>query len=221
MRRGVQSSVGVGAVFAVIAVSLLLPGCPLSDGYYIEPPDAHGGAGMDAGGAGSSSAAGASVGGSVAGESNIGSGGDDGSGTSGCVSLTNLNHEYVFCFSPLTQAEARTICVDRGMTLAVIEAKAENDWIMSTLAARYSGPSPRAFIGANDMITEGEWRWADGALFWKGGAPVIGHYANWAPGQPDPGPMGASADCLSINIADGKWDDVSCTAELPYVCEPR
>ncbi|HYQ17426.1 MAG TPA: lectin-like protein, partial [Polyangiaceae bacterium] len=80
-----------------------------------------------------------------------------------------------------------------------------------------------ALIGANDVATEGEWRRADGVTFWRDGAAVSGNYANWAAGQPsDPNTTAAtSEDCLSIVSADGTWNDVSCDAELPYVCEPR
>jgi hypothetical protein len=109
------------------------------------------------------------------------------------------------------------------MTLAVIEDQAETAWIARTFSAQYGGDSVRAFIGANDVSTEGEWHWADGVTFWRGGQVVSGHSANGAAGQPnDSSPLsGASADCLSIGLSDGAWDDVSCTDELPYVCEPR
>ena len=110
------------------------------------------------------------------------------------------------------------------MTLVVIEDQAENDWIAKALSERYKGDSdsPRAFIGANDVTTEGEWRWANGNTFRRNGA-VIGQFINWSVGEPnDESPMSVgAADCLTIFLLDGTWADLSCDAELPYVCEPR
>jgi len=226
----------------LVAATLLLSGCPLTDHYAIEKDDAVGAGssiGTEAGGnSGVSSARGGGAGDGMPGTSGTsandasggfgvgeraGAGGNNGSRASGCVSVAKQGHEYVFCFSPSTQAEARAYCNDHGTTLAVIEDQAENTWIANEFSAEYGGESPRAFIGANDVSNEGEWRWADGVTFWRSGAPASGRYANWASGEPnDSSPStGASEDCLSIGFSDATWDDVSCTAELPYVCEPR
>jgi len=226
----------------LLVASLLLPGCPLKDDYYLEA-DGLGGApssgGMSEGGAvsnsgrgntseaGSTSDTGGSPGaGGTSGAANRGGeGGDDGSGTAGCVSVTNQGHEYAFCLETLTQAAARADCNARGMTLAVIEDQAENSWIAQTLSSQYEGDSTRAFIGANDSTTEGEWRWADGVAFWSGGAngdPVNRRYTNWVDGEPNnESPIPGAADCLTMYLSDGTWGDLSCDAELPYVCEPR
>jgi hypothetical protein len=222
----------------LVACGSLLPGCPLSDEYYVRKDDPGGrgaSAGTDTGGAyevsisgrgGESGAGGmASAGtpGAAGSVASAGAGGDDGS-TRGCVSATNDRREYTFCFSPLIQANARTHCGDLEMTLAVIEDRAEDDWIATTFAELYQGDGTYAFIGANDVATEGEWRRADGVTFWRGGADgaaVSGNYANWAAGQPsDPG-TADSEDCLTIGLADGAWNDMSCDTELPYVCEQR
>ena len=151
-----------------------------------------------------------------------GAGGDYVPDADGCVSLTNQGHEYAFCFNLLVQADARANCVDRGMTLAVIEDQAESDWIAKTLLALDSGANMRAFIGANDVTTEGEWRWADGIVFWRNGAAISGRYTNWSDTEPnDESPIEGAADCLTSYFSDGTWADLSCDAELPYVCEPR
>ena len=236
MRR-VANSVTGGALASLVAAALLLTGCPLKDDYSIAQDNAAGGpenGGTAAGGSPDSSGSGrsgasgvsgageaASAGSSAAGEG-ASAGGDNGSGTSGCISLTNQAHEYAFCFSPLSQSRARSNCSNRGMTLAVIEDEAENAWIIQTFSVQYAGDATRSFIGANDVSTEGEWRWADGVTFWRGGAAVSGHYTNWSDEEPnDSSSFTGAADCLSIYFADGTWADVSCEAELPYVCEAR
>ncbi len=217
----------------LVSASLLLAGWAPRDDYYIENDGGYGGGGGADWGAGgtapdfTSARGGASgVGGTPMPGGDAGIAGAAESETADCVSVTNEDHEYAFCFAPLTQARARANCGERGMTLAVIEDQAEDSWLSSTYSALYEGNSARAFIGANDVATEGEWRWADGTTFWRGGATgaaVSGRYVNWEAGQPsDPGSRTAgSEDCLALVFADGTWDDSSCESELPYVCEPR
>jgi hypothetical protein len=244
MRR-LSGSIRSGVVPFLVAVTLLLPGCPLKDDYHIEqgelggaqasggmaaagvpavPLSGRGGASDPSGMGGAIETSGAGGGGDASGMggNRAGAGGDDGFATSGCVTLTNQGHEYAFCFDALTQADARAACGERGMTLAVIEDQAEGAWIARTFSGQYGGDSPRAFIGANDLATEGEWHWADGTTFWRSGAAVSGRYTNWSEEEPnDSSPFTGAADCLSIYFSDGTWADVSCDAEFPYVCEPR
>jgi len=209
---------------------LLLPACPVTDDYFITKGDPNSG-GLATGGAYTVSSAGhgdvssAGHGGVSSAAAPAGAGGDDGSGTAGCVSATSQGHQYTLCFTPLNQADARGNCASLGMTLAVIDDQAENAWIASNFSRLYTGDSPHAFIGANDVAAEGEWRRADGVTFWRGGADgaaVEGNYANWDAGQPsDPVTTAGSEDCLTIGLPNGAWDDMSCDTELPYVCEPR
>jgi hypothetical protein len=111
------------------------------------------------------------------------------------------------------------------MTLVVIDDATENAWIAKTLSSRYAGDATRAFVGANDMTTEGEWHWADGVAFWSGdasGQPLNGRYTNFSDGEPNnESPVAGAADCLTMYLSDGTWADLSCDAELPYVCEAR
>ena len=216
----------------LVAAALLLPGCPLKDGYYLEP-DSTGGTNANGGATVSNSGRGGAL--DVAGESSAGgipgaggqsgTGGEPDSGTAGCVSATNRGHEYAFCLGTLTQSSARADCGTRSMTLAVIDDATENDWIAQTLVNLYQGDAVRDFIGANDATTEGEWRWADGVSFWSGdasGGPLNGRYTNWSDGEPNnESPITGAADCLTMYLSDGRWGDLSCDAELPYVCEPR
>jgi len=221
--RLAPSAVNCGLLLRLVAPSLLLPACPPHDDYYIQRIDSGSApaiGGTDAGGASTS----ISGGGNAAGAP-TGSGGGDAAGSSGCVTATNQRETYAFCFSSLIQANARANCGELGMTLAVVNDEPEDAWITSTLSRLYAGESSYAFIGANDVTTEGEWRRADGVIFWRGGAngaAVDGNYANWEAGQPsDAGKASESEDCLTIGIAAGTWNDMSCDTALPYVCEPR
>jgi hypothetical protein len=234
-----RSSVTAGSLPFLVAAAVLLPGCPVRDDFYIEYGE-HGGEQSSGGTAASGSSAASSGRGGTAGEgsgsgatSGVGAapgtsgasnqaGADNGSGTVGCVTLTNQGHEYAFCFDALIQADARANCGERGMTLAVIEDQAEDAWIAKTFRSQYKGDNLRAFIGANDVTTEGEWRWADGITFWRAGDAVAGRYTNWGDGKPNDSSSTTEAeDCLTFDLSDGTWDDMSCETELPYVCEPR
>ena len=54
----------------------------------------------------------------------------------------------------------------------------------------------------------GTWRWSDG-FEWK--------FTNWNKGEPNDG--GGGEDCVSLNSKDQKWNDISCTKSLPFICE--
>ena len=66
------------------------------------------------------------------------------------------------------------------------------------------------WIGANDIATEGEWRWPDGA--------PLG-YINWTSGEPND--FDGNEDCGEIKASKGEpvWNDVPCSRELHFVCE--
>jgi hypothetical protein len=79
-----------------------------------------------------------------------------------------------------------------------------------------------AWIGGNDLGTEGTWRWADNdqAQFWSGrgnGAPVGGAYSHWINSNPDE--LGSGEDCAVRRKTEDGWWDQPCSTRLDYVCE--
>jgi hypothetical protein len=111
---------------------------------------------------------------------------------------------------------ADAACTAKGETLNRITTLQENRFIAAFLAAPI-------WLGANDLTTSGQWRWAapgtnNGDLFWSGGptgAPVNNLFSFWGSGAP------ASQRCAAMEPGAGQWFDVNCNESLGYVCEYR
>jgi YHS domain-containing protein len=130
-----------------------------------------------------------------------------------CELAEHDGHEYWFCRNDRTWQDARTRCEHVGAELARIDDQAENDFVRGELVAD-------AFVGANDLDAEGQWRWSDdGAQLWSGGptgSPVGGLYSRWLFGQPNDF---LGEDCAVIDDFTGKWEDQKCHLPRDYVCE--
>lgn len=104
---------------------------------------------------------------------------------------------------------AAATCAGFGAELARVDASS----MQQELAALSNGA--RYWIGANDLRTEGQWVWTDGAAV---------DYDNWQMNQPDNGAMiPAEQDCALLahwgtSAEPGGWDDGQCTEELDYFC---
>ncbi len=109
--------------------------------------------------------------------------------------------------------------------LATITDQDEHDFIRERI-------SDSGWIGANDIASEGVWRWATGpeagTQFWTGGedgSAFGGAFTNWSEGEPNNG-GGDDIDenCAQIwfsNDSEGQWNDLACdsTANEYYVVE--
>jgi hypothetical protein len=98
-----------------------------------------------------------------------------------------------------------------GMKLVRIDSTEENNWVAAAIKD--------GWIGASDQTVEGEWRWADGTLFWLGtskGTSVNGLFTAWS--GPDPTGAPDRVDCARIDSA-GTWIDAFCDNTCPFVCE--
>jgi hypothetical protein len=172
---------------------------------------------------------GGASGGGMGGVSGGGMGGASGGGTGGaggyagasslgdCQTDTFGGHTYVFCNVNVAWTVARDNCASVGMFLVRVDDAAESQWVFDNV---YDAP-PRqgVWIGASDITTEGEWRWADGALFWLGtsmGSAQNGLFSAWYPTQPSgQGPR----DCAALDGGTLGWYDLDCMTPQPYVCE--
>jgi hypothetical protein len=189
-------------------------------------------AGSNGGTAGTDNSAGATA---TAGASALGGAGGDAT-TTGGTSATGGNsttcessadcacdaldgHDYWFCTQHLYWGDAEAHCESAGMFLVRIDSQAENDWLMATGTGHGVFEfNDFAQIGANDQAVAGEWRWPDGTLFWQGGAngkAVGGAYASWDASAPS----ASGVQKCSGTLGDGLWQDRSCTAAEPFICE--
>lgn len=117
-----------------------------------------------------------------------------------------------------TKAEALTRYGATGY-LATITSDSENVFVTARL-------SNAGWMGANDGVVEGAWRWVtgpeNGTQFWSGtsgGSTVGGNYANWGTGEPN---NAGDEDCGQyLAGGTGKWNDLPCgSTSLPgYVAE--
>jgi len=108
--------------------------------------------------------------------------------------------------------EATVACSSVGMQLVRIDSSAENDWISTSVN--------NGWIAATDSAVEGQWRWADGTLFWTGdkfGVPENGLFNAWKKNYPSGAP--ANTDCARIDSSSKTWIDVFCGSTLPFICE--
>jgi hypothetical protein len=124
---------------------------------------------------------------------------------------------YLFCTTSQDWNSARKLCMAEGADLAIVDSQDENTFLSDT--GKSIQPGASWWIGANDMLMEGEWNWVDGTQFWEGlrntGRPVLGRYHSWT--TTDPNDDG-DEDCGQL-YDDGTWNDNKCITSLSFICE--
>lgn len=99
--------------------------------------------------------------------------------------------------------------------LATITSQGEHDFILERI-------NKNGWIGANDLGSEGVWRWETGPeagdQFWtgdnEGGSAFNGAFTKWNAGEPNN--SGDSEDCGQIWFTEGssgQWNDLNCDSE--------
>ncbi|MBE9226175.1 DUF4347 domain-containing protein [Phormidium sp. LEGE 05292] len=102
-------------------------------------------------------------------------------------------------------ANSKTLFGLKGY-LVTITSESENSFVSSKLQGQ-------GWMGANDSVQEGEWRWVTGpeagTLFWQGlsnGSAVNGSYTNWQLGEPNNYGVNPGEDYAHF-LPTGKWND--------------
>ena len=143
-----------------------------------------------------------------------------------CVGYAFAGKGYMFCSIRGKRAEAAAACHDSAnRNLVEITSEAQNSFLVTQGSAlNWLGP----WIGASDIATDGDWRWANGTPFWSGdasGTSVGNRYSRWAPGNPNDGEAGQDCGILCTQLTAlacdsiGVWNDVSCNVERRgYIC---
>lgn len=103
--------------------------------------------------------------------------------------------------------EARSSCRKLEAHLASIRNKDEQILIKTKLS-RYKW-NHGAWIGLNDRVTEGKFKWADGSQYQSG--------QRW---HNEPGTT-RREDCVEVYVTKEslKWNDNSCEKKLPSICK--
>ncbi|XP_046546494.1 perlucin-like [Haliotis rubra] len=109
-------------------------------------------------------------------------------------------------------AEASSYCQFFGSHLARITSEDEDDYLRSR--ANEEKGSIGYWLGATDLIKEGE-------FMWEGGVPL--NYTNWAPGEPNNEMHPEqSGHCLMLQMTTGyKWNDNDCIKKTKFICERK
>jgi Lectin C-type domain len=186
-------------------------------------------AGGDAGetsGSGTGGSSGSGTGGSSGagsgGASGAGSGGTNGAGScvpdASCSCEVYLGHGYRFCTTEVTYDAGRAACQAANMGLVRVDDAAENAWLLQQFTNHgmfLAVSAPLVLLGGDDISVEGTWRWADGTVFWTGGAAAGNLYNNWAVTPR----VGGVSDCLGMRD-DGGWIDRACNSgAVTVACE--
>ena len=126
--------------------------------------------------------------------------------------LDDAERRLQFFDAPKTWAEAEADCRTRDAHLVTVCS----DRAAAELAEVVQVDSAHSFwIGLTDQRTEGVWQWADGGM-----CP----YRDWHTGGGEPN-GGTGENCANVWGAEHlsgrdtmSWNDITCEAELPYVC---
>ncbi len=121
----------------------------------------------------------------------------------GCLVRSRGGHDYQFCASPLSYAEAEAHCATQGQSLVRIDSAAESVWLARTGRAIRGGAW---WIGFQDREEEGTFVWPDGP----------GDFTNWNGNEPNDS---GGEDCTELRN-NGRWNDLACAQERPFICEP-
>ena len=123
------------------------------------------------------------------------------------ISWVNLQGScYKFSSKALNWTAAKSACEALGSDLVVIHSQTEQKALTSQIPK-----SQRTWIGMHrDRKDKSRWRWVDGSR------PT---YTHWYKGEPN----GLHEECAEIypEVHGWKWNDYTCSRELPYVCETR
>ncbi|OWF45339.1 perlucin-like [Mizuhopecten yessoensis] len=126
--------------------------------------------------------------------------------------LVHANSCYMDFNIQATWAEASMICDVYGGYLAEIGDEHEQHFIAGYISRKTkSSYKPGIFwLGASDLLTEGEWMWSNSDTYLT--------YKNFAPGEPNNAAGGEH--CLEFDFSGNfQWNDNNCENLYNFVCE--
>ncbi|XP_072024274.1 plasminogen-like [Amphiura filiformis] len=120
----------------------------------------------------------------------------------------NGNCYFINRYANVNYATARSECRQKGGVLTSIQSRAEQN-LLNELTGNIDN---WLWIGLNDIVWEGHFRWEDGSLY--------GHFRNWNPPNPDDW---FNEDCVHMLTGDnnGLWNDLSCESTEGYICKKK
>jgi hypothetical protein len=248
LRNG-SSRRGVLRAGAIAGFALMLPGCPLSDEYFVETAPRRPMHPMEMGGRGpgAAGAAGRANGGMAGLEGERPGAGRGGAGATlpvpdYCESKSDGGHVYLLCVPPgmerpnhldasmrcVTYAAQAGVATGSTMDLVVVDSSDENTLLTDWIASVVTDDRGLVWLGASDVIRERTWVWGrvvgTTQFFTQdangGGTPYMDRYNGFADGHPD-GSTDDEQDCGAFDGArDWQWDDERCSDKaVGFLCE--
>ncbi|XP_064866743.1 CD209 antigen-like protein C isoform X2 [Oncorhynchus nerka] len=107
---------------------------------------------------------------------------------------------YFLSIVSKTWEESRQDCLNRGGDLVIIQSREEQDHIKTFKVM--------SWIGLTDEDSEGLWTWVNNTQL------TTAEY--WHPDEPN---GGREENCGMIQMNYDAWNDTSCSAALPWICE--
>lgn len=123
----------------------------------------------------------------------------------GCQEIDGPYGAHLLCRTSVGWHEAARACDAMNMRLASIDSAREDRWLQ--FETWWIADGPRWWIGLNDLVSEGQPTWTDGA------APA---YEAWGFGQPNDWQGG---DCVTLWRSGAGWYDAACDERKGFVCE--
>nr|UYM80466.1 perlucin-like protein [Novocrania anomala] len=126
----------------------------------------------------------------------------------GFIKNDHFSSCYMFINQNLNWNDSQNVCSGLSAHLVHVESVQENNYLLQEVNSTKVFTESKFWLGGNDLNQAQIWRWADG------GAPFL--FTNWNPGEPNH----ERERCLEMRrFQDGKWNDVPCTVQRPFICE--